>query len=262
MKIPHAIPIALLGCVIAAPSFGALAKNDRPGRNQNWMVACQKLPVHSSDNGFSKTVAILPYKSVVTIKDLRGKYDLPDSQNPDADKSPAEQNDFLSNSVAKDHYAWAQITGPSGENGYVPISCLVNDTLSKGPYEDPSQIMDQRVTLAGNFKPTVSSRGFSKKERGDRVAMRGMTPSDPVQECSDEMLNSESKTTVSSRGFSKREKGDRVAMRGLGSSSSDGICIKEDYQGLKNYIAGVPLVTDSYKHDYDFRKEGGLGEFK
>jgi len=249
----------LFSLSMTSTAYAGLAMNDLPGRNQTWMVACQKLPMHASATGYSKTVGFLNYKDHVKIKKLSVKYELPPSQQ----KQAPENDDPTAINFEPSLYAWAQVNGPSGKKGFVPVSCLVNGRLANGKYEDPSDIAKQTVSLsAETIKQTVSSRGFSRKEKGDRVAMRGMSPTDPIADCSAEMIESNAKATVSSRGFSRKEKGDRVAMRGMSSSGSDGICIKEDYQGLEDYIKKVPFVTDSYNEDLAFRQEGGLGEFK
>jgi len=240
-----------------------LAATDQPYPGQTWMVACQKLPVHVSDSGYSKTVGELNYKDHVKIARLTGEFQLPESQKPASVNDSTEASAFdVAGAGEVKNFAWAQISGPAGQKGFVPMNCLINANLVNGPHEDPGEYATQKVVLSGKVNATVSSRGFSKKEKGDRVAMRGMSPSDPVQECTPEMIEDNAKATVSSRGFSKKEKGDQVAMRGMTKNASDGICVREDYEGLRAYIEKVPFVSDPYKADLAFRKEGGLGEFQ
>lgn len=256
---------------IAALLFGSVsaqaapATTDQPYVGQTWIVACQRLTLHSAPTGYSKPVTQLNYLDHVKIERLDKKYDLPDSQQ---DKSATNSDsDNLMAGGGKEYFAWAEVETPGGKSGYVPLSCLVNGTLINGPYENPEEYAKQSISMsAGSATPdaAVSSRGFSKKEKGDKVAMRGMSAGGGVRECTAEQIQANADApdaAVSSRGFSKKEKGDKVAMRGMSAAGSS-VCIKEDYTGLKTAIQAIPFVVDPYSADLAFRREGGLGEFK
>lgn len=254
--------------LVSASAWTAPAMTDQPYVGQTWIVACQKLPLHSAPSGFSKPVALLNYRDHVKITQLTKKYDLPDSQQ---DKNATNSDsDSLMGGGGKEYFAWAEVEAPGGNSGFVPLSCLVNGALINGKYENPDDLFKQTVSLTPGAsaqaapEAAVSSRGFAKKEKGDKVAMRGMSTGSTLQECSAEQIQANAATpdgAVSSRGFAKKEKGDKVAMRGMSVASAT-VCIKEDYAGLKATIAASTSVPDPYNADMAFRREGGLGEFK
>jgi len=249
---------------LALPGFAEPSATDKPSVGQTWIVACRQLPMHAEPTGFSRPVAKLDFKDEVEIEELTGKYELPDSQQDKHANSDSDGFGFASGS--SEHFAWARVRAGAA-SGYVPLSCLVNGMLINGPYEDPAKFKVRQAKLelpGGGSGPesAVSSRGFSKKEKGDKVAMRGMSAGG-VQECTAEQVQANAsapESAVSSRGFSKKEKGDKVAMRGM--SSGGDVCVKEDYPGLEKHLATLPFVADPYNADLAFRREGGLGEFK
>ena len=231
---------ALLSALtISTAAFAQLANTDEPFPGQQWAVACKSLPVHSNASAFSSVIGKLNFGSVVVINDLTQKYTLPDSQQQ------TSSGDATSEPTTK--FAWATITA-GGLSGFVPMSCLVNGNLAKGPYENPADLFKKPVSMAG-----VSDRGFSRKEKGDQVAMRGMSGASAVKECDE--------ATISSRGFSRKEKGDQVAMRGM-SKTAEVICVKEDFTSLSKAIDQLPYVENPHQDDLDFRRLGALGEFK
>lgn len=257
--------LASAGACLAATAVQAgPATTDRPYVGQTWIVACQKLPLHSRPSGYSSTRGALDYRTHVEILSLQGKYELPESQQ---DKNiNNSESDSLMGGGDKEYFAWAEVAAQNG-SGFVPLSCLVNGSLIDGPYENPADLVKQRFSLAsesGAPEAAVSSRGFSKKEKGDKVAMRGMSAAGALQECSAEQIQANASApdgAVSSRGFSKKERGDKVAMRGMSVASAT-VCIKEDYTGLEAAMAASVTVNDPYNVDMAFRREGGLGEFK
>jgi len=238
------------GVFLTSSAYGQLANTDQPFPGQLWMVACQNLPVHAADTGYSRTVGSLQYKDHVKIAALSKQYELPDSQTDNENQAMFDTGGDSAFDVASEvkYFAWARITGPNGQKGFVPMSCLINGNLVNGPHEDPSVLGRQVVRLSETYKETVSSRG--------------MKAGNTVPECTNEMIENRASETVSSRGFSKKEKGDRVAMRGIGKMTADGVCVREDYAGLRAHINETPLVVDSYNEDLAFRKQGRLGEFK
>jgi len=211
--------LALFGMLSTAPVQAQnLAVSDLPMVGQTWLVACRNLPLHTEASGFSPTRGQLSYKEAVRIGSLVQKYDLPESQQ---DKHANNDSDSIMTGGGKEYFAWAQVQAGKAR-GFVPVSCLVNGTVANGPYEDPAKFAERRVNLelpAAAPEAAVSSRGFSKKEKGDKVAMRGM-------------------------------------------SAGGDLCVKEDYAGLLAYMSQIPMVDDPYKADMEFRREGGLGEFK
>jgi hypothetical protein len=229
--------VFLLGCQSA---YGALSETDDPFPGQEWAVACKSLPIHSGASGFSDVSGKLEFGAVVLVNNLSQKYALPDSQQTSTDNESGT-------SAPASRSAWAEVSS-GAHSGFVPVRCLVNKRLSTGPYENPADLFKKPVSMT-----VVSDRGFSKKEKGDQVAMRGMSKGGAVQECDD--------AVVSSRGFSKKEKGDQVAMRGM-SKSAEVICIKEDFAGLAQAIEQSPFVDNPQQFDLEFRKVGALGEFK
>lgn len=260
-------PLNLCSLALVALTGNALAgvaMTDQPFVGQTWVVACKKLPLHAAPTGYSKTVAVLNYHDHVKIEKLDKKYDLPDSQQ---DRNANSDSDNIMAGGGKEYFAWAEVAAPGGKSGYVPLNCLVNGSLMNGPHENPDEYAKQTLSLTsgtGAPEAAVSSRGFSKKEKGDKVAMRGMSSGGGVQECTAEQLQANANApdgAVSARGFSKKEKGDKVAMRGM-SAPGGNVCIKEDYAGLKTAIQSIPFVVDPYNADMAFRREGGLGEFK
>lgn len=261
----HGLAALLLA---SAGAWAAPATTDMPYVGQTWIVACQKLPLHSAPTGFSKPVAQLNYRDHVKIERLDKKYDLPDSQQ-DKNATNSDSDNIMAGG-GKEYFAWAEVEAPGGKNGFVPMSCLVNGMLINGPHENPDNLTKQRFSLTaepgaqGASEAAVSSRGFSKKEKGDKVAMRGMSSGGGVQQCTAEQIQANASApdgAVSSRGFSRKEKGDKVAMRGMSAASAN-VCIKEDYAGLEAVVAASVFVTDPYNADMAFRREGGLGEFK
>lgn len=257
----------LYGLALVTLTGNALAQvamTDRPFVGQTWVVACKNLPLHTAPTGYSKTVAVLNYHDHVKIERLDKKYDLPDSQQ---DKNSSSDSDNIMAGGGKEYFAWAEVQSSNGKSGYVPVSCLVNGSLLNGPHENPDEYAKQALSItAGTGAPeaAASSRGFSKKEKGDKVAMRGMNKGSAIQECTPEQIKANASApdgAASSRGFSKKEKGDKVAMRGM-STINVNVCVKEDYPGLKAAIESTPLVVDPYNADMAFRREGGLGEFK
>lgn len=225
---------------IAPASFAQLAKTDEPFPGQQWAVACKTLPVHTDATAFSKVKGQLSFGTTVVIKNLTGKFVLPDSQ-----QSSASGGETTSEPQAK--FAWAEVSS-ANFSGFVPMSCLVNGNLAQGPHENPADLFQKPISV-GN----VADRGFSKKEKGDQVAMRGMSGKSEVTECDD--------ATISSRGFSKKEKGDQVAMRGM-SKSTEVICVREDFVNLAKTINALPEVNNPHEADLEFRRVGNLGEFK
>lgn len=246
MKLRNLAGLLLLST--AHTAIAGLANTDDPFVGQTWAVACREIPLHKTATGHSTSSSILKYRDEVKIVELIDKYELPESQQNGDDLDPITG---LSNRATK--YSWAKVE-LGGRSGFVPISCLVNGSVINGPYEDPEKFSEMH-SKAGNTK--VSSRGFSRKERGDRVAMRGMSSGGEVKECTE----SDDSNTVSSRGFSRKERGDRVAMRGM-STKGNSICIKEDFDGLSESIKKTVFVSNPYKEDLEFRKAGKLGEFK
>lgn len=256
----HGLAASVL--LAATGAWAAPAVTDQPFVGQTWIVGCQKLPLHSAPNGFSRPVAQLNYRDHVRIEQLTQKYDLPDSQQ--GHSATQNDSDSLMGGGGKEYFAWAGVVAPGGHSGFVPLNCLVNGALINGPYENPEAYTQQTVSLSGSSAPeaAVSSRGFSKKEKGDKVAMRGMSAGNGVQECSAEQIQANAAapdSAVSARGFSSKEKADKVA--GI-SAAGNGVCIKENYEGLKGVIQAIPFVADPYTADLAFRREGGLGEFK
>ena len=246
MKLLYMVSLLLVS--ITQTVLAQLATTDDPFVGQSWVVACREIPLHQQATGFSSSSSMLKYRDEVKIIELIDKYELPESQQNGDEEDPITG---MSNRATR--YSWAKVkTG--GRAGFVPISCLVNGSVINGPYEDPEKFAEMH-SKAGSTN--VSSRGFSRKERGDRVAMRGMSSGGEVKECSD----SDSSNMVSSRGFSRKERGDRVAMRGM-STKGNSICIKEDYEGLSEAIKKTVFVSNPYKDDIEFRQVGRLGEFK
>ena len=232
--------IILMVVVSPHAAFAQLAKTDEPFPGQQWAVACKVLPIHSEASAFSNVKGQLTFGNTVVIKNLTKKFVLPDSQ-----QGPASGGGTMSEPQAK--FSWAEVS-TANLSGFVPMSCLVNGALAQGPYENPADLFQKPVSV-GN----ISDRGFSKKEKGDQVAMRGMSGKSEVQECDE--------ATISSRGFSKKEKGDQVAMRGM-SKSAEVICVREDFVNLANTIRELPEVNNPHQADLEFRRVGNLGEFK
>lgn len=230
----------ILAGLSTAVSSAELAKTDEPFPGQRWAVACKLLPVHSSPSAYSAVKGQLEFGSVVVLGNLTEKFTLPDSQQQNASGGAS-----VSEPAAK--FAWAEVSAGS-LSGFVPMSCLVNGNLANGRYENPSDLFKKPVSMSG-----VSDRGFSRKEKGDQVAMRGMSGAGAVKECDE--------TTISSRGFSRKEKGDQVAMRGM-SKTAEVICVKEDFANLAKTIEQLPYVENPHQADLEFRRLGALGEFK
>jgi hypothetical protein len=233
-----------------------VAMTDQPFVGQTWLVACRNLPLHQAASGFSPTRGGLAYRDQVRITQLVGKYDLPESQQ---DKNASSDSDSLMGGGGKEYFAWAEVEA-GGRSGFVPLSCLVNGALIDGPHEDPIKFSEKRVapiSAAGEPESATSSRGFSRKTTGDKVAMRGMTGG--MQDCTD--ANAQVEGAVSARGFSKKTTGDKVAMRGMSAAAAN-VCIKEDHAGLLRQIETAPFVADPYSADKAFRQQGALGEFK
>jgi hypothetical protein len=151
-----------------------VAMTDQPFVGQTWLVACRNLPLHQAASGFSPTRGGLAYRDQVRITQLVGKYDLPESQQ---DKNASSDSDSLMGGGGKEYFAWAEVEA-GGRSGFVPLSCLVNGALIDGPHEDPIKFSEKRVapiSAAGEPESATSSRGFSRKTTGDKVAMRGMS---------------------------------------------------------------------------------------
>lgn len=230
----------LMVVVSSQAAFAQLAKTDDPFAGQKWAVACKTLPVHSEATAFSNVKGQLVFGTTVVIKNLTKKFTLPESQQTSPSGSEAA-------SEPQSKFAWAEVS-TADLGGFVPMSCLVNGNLVQGPHESPADLFQKPVSIG-----SVSDRGFSKKEKGDQVAMRGMSGSNKVGKCDEE--------TISSRGFSKKEKGDQVAMRGM-SKSAEVICVREDFTKLAKTIQELPEVNNPHETDLEFRRVGNLGEFK
>lgn len=207
-------------------------------------VACKRTPVHPAPDALTKPVGMANYGQRGIVLALDGLYVLPETQQPIKKNTTddREQEKLKLFGPAKQP-TWALIEIGPQQKGYIAISCLAEERIF-----NREKIGTPNPQSAGAIS---ANRGFSEKENGDLVAMRGATGAARAS-CS------QAAVANSGRGFSEKESGDQVANRGSTGTAKLSDCA--NFKAIDEQLA-ADVQYDPYDAYESFRKEGNIGEF-
>lgn len=201
---------------------------------------CMKLPLFEAPDRDTAVIEVLAYGASARVASVHGKYHLPDS-DPSSEASQRARVGRNVDAILPSLYKrieWAHLTGL----GYASASCLVKQELF--PKQRKSAALEKVAMLASG----TGKHGFSEDEEGDLIGMRGAAGKAKKK-------NSGQSTCRSN------QDGDLIGAAGAAGKAKKKKNAQYACGSFDDYLDEFFLVYE-FESNTQFRRQGGLGEFK
>ena len=201
---------------------------------------CMKLPLFEAPDRDTALIGVLDYGDSAHVASVHGKYHLPDS-DPSSEASQRSRVGRNVDAILPSLYKrieWAHLTGL----GYASASCLVKQELF------PKQQKSVALEKVGMLVPGIGKHGFSEDEEGDLIGMQGAAGKAKKK-------NSGQSTCRSN------QDGDLIGLQGAAGKAKKKKNAQYACGSFDDYLDEFFLVYE-FENNTQFRRQGGLGEFR